>query len=469
VNAELLRIVDAIHRDKEIDKDIVFTGIEQALLAAAHKFYGEEADVVVKVDRSNGTISATHDGEVIDADSLGRISAQMAKQIIIQKIREAERDHVFDDYITEKGSIVSGVVQRQEGGVVTVNLGKVEAILPRSEQLPGEAYQSGARIRALLLDVRKNGQRVKLVLSRAHPDFIRRLFEQEIPEVAEGIIEIRSIAREAGHRTKVAVASIDSKVDCVGACVGVRGSRIKNVLDELEGERIDIIRWNDSLQTMIPESLGPAEIDDVQIYPRVGRAVVLVRDDQLSLAIGKGGRNVRLASKLCGIDIVIMKPEELDQTIEKAKSDLLGTPYLDEEMIEALVEEGILNLDDLSVTEPDTLMEMAGLEEDQALEILDYAEAKAEETQSEPSSRSSLLDGIANRPSPQRVADKLLGPVEAETEEKEKAPTAADIFGAEELTPRRERKITAEELFKNIPDEEQTQSAAAADADRDQP
>jgi len=465
VNAELLRIVDAIHRDKEIDKDIVFTGIEQALVAASQKFYGEEANVIVKVDRQSGAITATHEGEVIDADSLGRISAQMAKQIIIQKIREAERDRVFDDFITEKASIVSGVVQRQEGGVVTVNLGKVEAILPRSEQLPGEQYQSGARIRALLLDVRKNGQRVKLVLSRAHPDFIRRLFEQEIPEVAEGIIEIRSIAREAGHRTKVAVASIDSKVDCVGACVGVRGSRIKNILDELEGERIDIIRWNESLQTMIPESLGPAEIDDVQIYPRVGRAVVLVRDDQLSLAIGKGGRNVRLASKLCGIDIVIMKSEELDAALDRAKVDLLGTPYLDEEMVEALVEEGILNVDDLSVTEPDTLMEIAGIEEEQALEILDYAEARADERQAdEPSTRSSLLDGIANRPSPQKAADLLLGSVDDESRaEPDKAPTAADLFGAEELTPRRERKITAEELFKNIPGEEQKSSAPAED------
>ncbi|HVJ79614.1 MAG TPA: transcription termination factor NusA, partial [Planctomycetia bacterium] len=403
--------------------------------------------------RASGTITATHDGEVIDADSLGRIAAQMAKQIIIQKIREAERDRIFEEYIGEKGTIVRGVIQRNEGGVVTVTIGKAEAILPRSEQMPGESYISGAPVRALLLDVRKNGQRVKLVLSRAHPDFVRQLFDQEIPEVMERIIEIRAIAREAGHRTKVAVSSIDSRVDCVGACVGVRGSRIKTILDELEGERIDIIRYNESLQTLIPNALLPAQVDDVQIYPRTGRAIVLVKEDQLSLAIGKRGQNVRLASRLAGIDIEIMTPDELDAAIDKAKADLIQISNLDEEMVEALIEEGILSFDDLSVTEPDVLMEMTGLEEQEVAEMVEAAEIKAEEQAPEQSSRSLVVGGQPSRPSAaMRAAEQLLGAAEPQEAKPVEAPrTAADIFGDVEVPAKREQKISAEELFKNIP------------------
>jgi len=447
VNAELLRIVDAIHRDKEIDKDIVFTGIEQALIAAAHKFYGEEADVVVKVDRSSGSISATHSGEVIDADSLGRISAQMAKQIIIQKIREAERDRVFDDFINEKSSIVSGVVQRQEGGVVTVNLGKVEAILPRSEQLPGEAYQSGARIRALLLDVRKNGQRVKLVLSRAHPDFIRRLFEQEIPEVNEGIIEIRSIAREAGHRTKVAVASIDSKVDCVGACVGVRGSRIKNIIDELGGERIDIVRWNDSLQIMIPNALQPAAIEEVFLYQRLGRAIVLVQEDQLSLAIGRRGQNVRLASKLVGWDIEIMTHDEYNDGIDRAVNWFNALPGMTPEMVEALIVEGFLSYTDLTFLDAPGLMEIIPVDEETGDEMIACAEEWAEEAEEQ--ARQAEAEAQRAREAEKTRLFSLGQEAEGAGEVK---PTVESVFGRDEpSTEPVEMPLTAAQVFGEAP------------------
>jgi N utilization substance protein A len=211
--------------------------------------------------------------------------------------------------------------------------------------------------------------------------------------------------------------------------------------------------------TMIPAALQPATIDEVLIYPRVGRAIVIVKDDQLSLAIGKGGRNVRLASKLCGIDIEIMTVEELDAAIEKAKTDLVETPYLDEEMVEALIEEGILTFDDLSVTEPDTLMEIAGLEERQALEILDFAEEKAEEKPDEPTSRSSMLGSTGGRSAAQRAAEELLGPMEVERKpEVEKKPTAAELFGDTEIKPDRERKITAEDLFRKLDDEQKNRS-----------
>ena len=282
---EVLRIVDAIHRDKNIDKEIVFEGIAQAILSAAKKHYGEEIPLDVQIDRESGQPTVLKEGAVIDSDLLGeilgRISAQTAKQVMIQKIREAERDSLFDDYLAMRGQIVTGQVARFEGGTATVNLGKVEGILPRSEQIPGEAYRVSERVRAVVLEVRKAGTRVKIILSRTHPDLVRRLFELEIPEIADQIIAIRALAREAGYRSKVAVTSIDTKVDAVGACVGVRGTRIKNIVDELGGERIDIVRWNESLQVLIPNALQPAEIDEVMLCHLLGRGIVLVRDDQL--------------------------------------------------------------------------------------------------------------------------------------------------------------------------------------------
>ena len=252
----------------------------------------------------------------MNSTCLGRIAAQTAKQVMIQKIREAERDALFDEFSASRSQLVNGVITRIDHGVATVNLGKVEGLLPRSEQIPGEAHRVGERVRAVVLEVRKAGSRVKIILSRNHPELVRRLFEVEIPEVAEGIIQVRSLAREAGYRSKVAVSSFDNSIDCVGACVGVRGSRIKSIVDELAGERIDIVRWNDSLQVLIPNALQPAEVEDVILCPMLGRVIVLVREDQLSLAIGKKGQNVRLASKLVGWDIEVMTREELDEQLD---------------------------------------------------------------------------------------------------------------------------------------------------------
>jgi N utilization substance protein A len=247
---EVLRIVDSIHRDKSIDKEIVFEGVEQAILSAARKHFGEEEVIEVHIDRTSGQPMVKTNGREIDRDELGdilgRISAQTAKQVMIQKIREAERDTLFDEYAQLRGQIVSGTVTRNEGSAITVNIGKAEAILPRSEMIPGESHRPNERIRAVVLEVKKMGPRVRVVLSRAHPDFVRRLLELEIPEVNERIIEIRSLAREAGYRTKVAVSCADSNIDPVGACVGVRGARIRNVGEELGGERIEVVRWNDS-------------------------------------------------------------------------------------------------------------------------------------------------------------------------------------------------------------------------------
>jgi N utilization substance protein A len=379
---EILRIVDAIHRDKNIDKEIVFEGIEAALVSAAKKHFGEMEDIVVQIDRSNGAIHGTHNGVPLDpAQMAERIGAQTAKQVMIQKIREAERDQLFDEYEELKGQLVTGVIQRYEGGAATVALANVEAILPKGEQIPGETHHPNERVRATVYEVRKQGSRVKVILSRTKPQLVQRLFEQEIPEISEGVIEIRAIAREPGYRTKVAVSSTDQRVDCVGACVGVRGNRIKNIVDELAGERIDIVRYSDDMQVLIPNALQPSEVEEVILCQMLGRAIVLVQEDQLSLAIGRRGQNVRLASKLCGWDIEIMTREELDEQIEQAVKGFSTLEGVEPDLAEKLVGEGFLSYDDLSVIEPDALMEMGGFAQEQADKIISQAEAKAAEAE----------------------------------------------------------------------------------------
>jgi N utilization substance protein A len=375
---EILRIVDAIHRDKNIDKELVFQAIESALVTALVRQYGEESQITIAIDRESGELSGARDGQAIDTAELsGRIGAQTAKQVIIQKIREAERDAIHDEFEEQIGQMVSGVVARCEGAAATVTLGATEAILPRSEQIPGEAYHPGERIRATIFEVRKVGSRVKIILSRIRSQLVQRLFEQEIPEIADGVIEIRAIAREPGYRSKVAVISSDSRIDCVGACVGVRGNRIKNIVEELGGERIDIVRWSDDLQVLVPNALQPAEVDEVILCQMLGRGIVLVREDQLSLAIGRRGQNVRLASKLCGWDIEIMTREELDQQIERAIAGYASIEGLDEAVAERLVGEGFLSYDDLSVIEPDDLMEIGGLSAEAVDAIVAEAERRA--------------------------------------------------------------------------------------------
>ncbi len=379
---EVLRIVDAIHRDKNIDKEIVFQAIEAALISAAKKQYGEDQEVVLNIDRLNGAISGSHNGVPLDPEeTMGRIVAQTAKQVIIQKIREAERDALYDEYFELIGQMVSGIVQRYEGSAATVSMGNTEALLPRSEQIPGETHHPNERVRATVCEVRKAGSRVKIILSRTRSHLVQRLFEQEIPEIADGVIEIRAIAREPGYRSKVAVSSSDQRVDCVGACVGVRGNRIKNIVDELGGERIDIVRWSDELQVLIPNALQPAEVEEVILCQMLGRAIVLVREDQLSLAIGRRGQNVRLASKLCGWDIEIMTREELDEQIERAVGGYSALEGMDDALAEKLVGEGFLSYDDLSVIEPDALMEMGNLSAEQVDAIVLQAEVKAKEAE----------------------------------------------------------------------------------------
>lgn len=377
---DVLRIVDAIHRDKRIDKEIVFAGVESAIATAAKKQYGEEAVISVRIDRISGEIFATINDVVLSPDEIGeRIGAQSAKQVMIQKIREAERDSIYEEYREQIGQIITGVVKKHESGATTIELGNnVEAVVPRAEKIPGETHRNNDRIRAVIIDVKKSGTRVKVILSRTRPLLVQRLFEGEIPEIVDGIIEIKGIAREPGHRTKIAVYSPDQRIDCVGACIGIRGSRIKNVTDELAGERIDVIPWDSDMQVYIPNALRPAEIEEVILCTMLGKAVVLVNQDQRSLAIGRKGQNVRLASKLCVWDVEIMTHEELQALLDKAQAGYATMDGMPEELAARLVGEGFLTFSDLSIIEPTDLMEMGELTEEQANHLIEQAEEFAE-------------------------------------------------------------------------------------------
>ena len=333
MNEELLTILDQMEREKGIDKELLFKAIESALASAAKKIVGnKEAEVTAVIDRSTGQIIIMSEGKPVKSAEFGRIAAQTAKQVIIQKIREAERDIVLEDYTKRIGTIVNGSVHRFEKGDIVLDLGKTEAILPRSQQCQGERYKQGDRIRAYILEVNKTSHGPQVVLTRSDAAFIKKLFEIEVPEIMDGIVEIRSIAREPGERTKLAVWSKDEKVDAVGACVGMRGSRVKDIVNELKGERVDIVRWSDDIKEYVKAALSPAEPLEVTIDKTNKRIAVTVADDQLSIGIGKHGQNVRLASRLIGWEIDIRGKEE---KAKKAAEALLAGKPMDEEKVAA--------------------------------------------------------------------------------------------------------------------------------------
>ena len=377
MNQELLRIVEGIARDKNIEKETVFEDLEAAMISAVRKAYERVEDVDVRIDRQTGEISARVGEKALSVRELGRIAAQTAKQVMIQKIREAERDSIYDEFLERKGQIVTGRVARREGGALIVDIGRTEGIMPRSEQIPGEMHQPEDRVRSMILDVRDQGHQVRIVLSRTHPDFIRRLFDLEVPEVAEKIIEMRALAREAGYRTKVAVNSLDAKVDAVGACVGVRGSRIKSIVDELGGEKIDIVRWNDSSKILIANALKPAEVYDISLCFELGRAIVVVIEDQLSLAIGKRGQNVRLAARLTQWDIDILTPEEFNGGLDVLEKALLELEGVDSQIVSQIVALGMVNVLDVEEVGPDPLIKELQLERELAEQVVSRCSEEA--------------------------------------------------------------------------------------------
>ena len=379
MNQELLRIVENIARDKNIDKELIFLDLEEAMVSAARKHFGEpESNVVVRIDRNSGQIVAFKDGVQIDIKRLGRIPAQTAKQVIIQKIRAGERDSIYSEFIQRKGEIISGTVVRYESGTVIANLDRwTEGFMPKGEQIMGQTHRPGERIRCLILDVKETSNQVKIILSRTHPDFIRRLFELEVPEINEKIIEIRALAREAGYRTKVAVASLDDKVDPVGACVGVRGSRIKNIVDELGGEKIDIVRWNESSQVLVSNALMPAKVSEIALCFELGRATVVVDEDQLSLAIGKHGQNVRLAARLTGWDIDILTPDEYNLGIERLTSCIKTVEQAGDNVVDKLIALGVISVADLDDVGIEPLINELKIDSDLAEKLVETAAQEA--------------------------------------------------------------------------------------------
>jgi N utilization substance protein A len=379
MSQELLRIVDNIALDKNIDKESIFVDLEDAMVSAVRKHFGEpDSEIVVHIDRTTGNVSAVKDNKPIDIKKLGRIPAQTAKQVMIQKIRADERESIFAEFVQRKGQIISGTAVRYESGTLIVSLDRwTEGFMPKSEQIMGQTHRAGERIRCLILDVKETSNQVKIILSRTHPDFIRRLFESEVPEINEQIIEIRALAREAGYRTKVAVATFDDKVDPVGACVGVRGSRIKNIVDELGGEKIDIVRWNESSQVLVANALMPAKVSEIALCFELGRATVVVEEDQLSLAIGKHGQNVRLAARLTGWDIDILTPDEYNQGIERLANCVKSVKGADDIVVDKLIALGVISVLDIDDVGIEPLVNELNIDPDVAGKLVEAAGKEA--------------------------------------------------------------------------------------------
>ncbi|OIO38921.1 MAG: transcription termination factor NusA [Candidatus Omnitrophica bacterium CG1_02_49_16] len=375
MSTELITVLENIEREKGISRQVLVESIEAALVSAAKKvIQDKEIDVQVKIDLETGKIHVYSEGKEIVSNEFGRIAAQTAKQVIFQKIREAERDVIFNEFNQKAASITTGTVYRFEKGTLLVDLGKTEGVLPKREMSPRDSYRQGDTIRAYILEVAKTSKGPQIILSRSHAGFVKCLFELEVPEVAEGMVEIMSVSREAGDRTKIAVFSKNEKVDCIGACVGIRGSRVKGVVKELQGEKIDIVRWSENTSEYIQASLSPAEVSSVQILSQEEKKVeVIVSDDQLSLAIGKNGQNVRLASKLTGWSIDIRSKKEIVK--EKLEASLGGdTPTAEAQgtisikiegvgpkTIEALAEAGFKTAENLASASDEALLAVKGV------------------------------------------------------------------------------------------------------------
>lgn len=402
---ELVQIADAVAREKSIEKSLVIEALEEALSRAARSRYGHETnikaeihpttgetrlwrllEVVEEIENDAAEISLTEASqknpeasigdfisEPLPPMDFGRVSTMMAKQVITQKIREAERERQYHDYKDRLGEIINGLIKRVEYGNVIVDLGKAEAIIRRDQQLPRENYRTGDRVRAYIMDVRQETRGPQIFLSRSHPQFMAKLFEQEVPEVYDGVIEIKAVARDPGSRAKIGVMSNDNSIDPVGACVGMRGSRVQAVVNELGGEKIDIVPWSEDVATCIVNALAPAEVAKVVIDEESERIEVVVPDEQLSLAIGRRGQNVRLASQLTGFDIDIMTEiEESNKRQEefKVRSEAFMEGLdVDDIMAGLLISEGFMRIEEIAFVEIEELMEIDGFDQDTAEEL----------------------------------------------------------------------------------------------------
>ncbi len=365
-NNELLGILEQLERDKGISKEVLIEAVEAAVASAARKLWTVDKDeeIRVKLNPVTGSLVAYAGDEEIRSSEFGRIAAQTAKQVVIQKIREAEKDVVFAEYKKRIGEIISGGVYRFDKGNIIVDLGKTEAYIPRKEQSSKEEFRQGDRIRAIVVDVQRENRGPQVVLSRANVNFVKRLFEMEVPEIYEGIVEIKSLVRDIGDRTKIAVYSKDEKVDCVGACVGMRGARVKNIVSELQGEKIDIVRYSLDIKEYIQAALSPAEISQIQLDYDLKKANIIVADDQLSLAIGKRGQNVRLASQLVGWELNLFSFEQWDKLQDESQSEEVEEEAVVEEEVaieQEIEKEGVEDEDDSVVDSSEPLAHLSGV------------------------------------------------------------------------------------------------------------
>lgn len=365
MNTELLQSLHYIEKEKSVSREFILDALRMALLSACKKTFPDKENLDVQIDIETGDIRLLDNGELITNAEFGRIAAQTAKQVIIQKIREAEREAIFNDYSSKIHDIVNGTVHRIDQRVIIVDLGKAEGILPMREQSHKEHFRQGDPIKVYVLEVNKTSRGPEIVLSRSHPNLVKKLFEIEVPEISENIVQIKGASREAGARTKISVTSSDDKIDCVGSCVGMRGQRVKNIVRELQGEKIDIVRFSEDAETYIKNALSPAQLAEINLNKEQKTANIFVQDDQLSLAIGKKGQNVRLASKLTGWKLEV---RSLSQKVPL--SDLEGVGEKTEEILRAA---GITTLKDILKSSVEVLAEIKGIGPKTAEKIMSSA------------------------------------------------------------------------------------------------
>jgi len=403
---ELARLIDMIVREKGIDREIIIDALETAVLTAAKKKlgpdldlgaqYNEESDEIeifqfrtvvetvlnpssqVSMEEARNSLDTDAElgdslGMKIETNTFGRIVVQTAKQIIIQRVKDAERDNVYNEYKDRKGELINGFVQRFESGNIIVNLGRTEGVIPHSEQIHREAFKRGERIRAYIYDVKRISKGPQILLSRTHPAFLKTLFELEVPEIAEGLIDIVSIAREPGNRAKIAVRTMDKDIDPVGACVGMRGSRVQGVVQELRGEKIDIVPYTDDQVRYVCNALSPAKVDRVYMYDDARSMEVIVPDEQLSLAIGKNGQNVRLAARLTGWKIDVKNESLVAKQDEEGYTSLMKIPGVGTLTAQLLFSEGIKSITSLASTDAETLVAVKGISEKKASALIEGA------------------------------------------------------------------------------------------------
>lgn len=376
MSQELLAIIEQMEREKGIKKEVLLAAVESALLSAAKKVIDLKPDeeLKIEVDRDTGKIKASRNNKEVVSIDFGRIAASTARQVIIQKIREAEKEVVFNEFKSKVGEIVSGTVYRFDRGNIIVDLlGKTEGMLLRRDQSLGEEFKQGSRIRAYVLEVKKDTRGTQIILSRTHPNLVKKLFELEVPEIYEGIVEIKSISRQAGERTKIAVWSKNEKVDSIGACVGVRGNRVRNIVNELHGEKIDIVRYNDDIREYIKAALSPAEISEIKLDKENLKAEVIVENDQLSLAIGRHGQNVRLASRLIGWELDIRTKITAAAAVQKEVVLLEHLAGVGEKTIMSLKKRGFNNPQELAKAVPGDLTKIKGIGAKKAQKLIEEA------------------------------------------------------------------------------------------------